>query len=97
MVAATTRMIRYNKRAECSENRIPSKSNKCRHADVLCLLFYVSDRFIYDIFNFGIRVPKMIAQKLKIDQSTQHELLNKVHLEKLPYSVKFSLHIYFCA
>ena len=76
-------------------NRIPSKSNNCRHADVLCLLFYVSDWLIYDIFNFGIRVPNMIAQKLKTGQSTQHELFNKVRLEKLSNSVKFSLHTYF--
>ena len=46
-------------------NRIPSKSNNGRHAYVLCLLFYFSDRLIYDILNFGIRVPNMIAQKLK--------------------------------
>ena len=76
-------------------NRIPSKSNNCRHADVLCLLFCVSDRLIYDIFNFGIRVPNMIDQKLKTGQSAQHELFNKVRLEKLPYSFKFSLHTYF--
>ena len=78
-------------------NRIPSKSNNGRHAHVLCLLFYVSDRLIYDIFNFSIRVPNMIAQKLKTGQSTQHELFNKVRLEKLPNSFKFSLHTYFCA
>ena len=78
-------------------NRIPSKSNNCRHADVLCLLFYVSDRLIYDIFNFGIRVPNMIDQKLKTGQSTQHELFNKVRLEKMPNSFKFSSHSYFCA
>ena len=80
-------------------NRIPSKSNNCRHADVLCLVFYeyVSDRLIHDIFNFGIRVPNMIAQKLKTGQSTQHELFNKVRLEKLPNSFKLSSHTYFCA
>ena len=48
-------------------------------------------------FNFGIWVPNMIAQKLKIGQSTQHELFNKVRLEKLPNSFKFSSHPYFCA
>ena len=75
---------------------MPSKSDNCRHDDGLCLLFYVSDRLIYDIFNFGIRVPNMIAQKLKTGQSTQHELFNKVRLEKLPNSFKFSSHVYFC-
>ena len=48
-------------------NRIPSKSNQNngRHAHELCLLFYVSDGLIYDIFEFGIWVSYMIAQKLK--------------------------------
>ena len=78
-------------------NRIPSKSNNCRHADVLYLLFYVSDRLIYDIYNFGIRVPNMIAQKLKTGQSTQHELFNKVRHEKLPNDFKFSSNTFLCA
>ena len=30
--------------------RIPSKSNNGRHAHALCLLFYVYDGLIYDIF-----------------------------------------------
>ena len=98
MVAATTRMIRYNKRTECSETayqvKVATAGMLMCHA---CYSMSLIGSFTIPIFNFGIQVTNMIAQKLKIGQSTQHELFNKVHLEKLPNSFKFSSHTYFCA
>ena len=76
---------------------IPSKSSNGRYAHELCLLFYVSDRLIYNICDFRIRVRNMIAQKLKTRQSTQRELFNNICLEKLSNSFQFSLNTYFYA
>ena len=65
MLTATSRIIRYNKRTECSETAYQVKVTTVTMPmrDVCYSMSMSYDSLIYDIFYFGISVPNSIAQK----------------------------------